>query len=222
MTRKVHYNLLPGQYEFLYGFDKAKINQDEVHTDVAAYVGGVTCVPGDTEYLTPTGWKTIDTLTLDSKLAVYYDDGSIRFENPLYVHKYSADKWYDFNTRFIHQTLCPNHKIVYWNDKHPEEIKTIRCEDYVQAGCNQHYKLKNYFKTNGNLTTGFTENELRVLVAYQADGYDYRKCHTNNTNRRIGFHLKKKHKIERLISLLEKQINLTMTKKGFRGLKRVS
>lgn len=41
MTRRTHYELLPGQYEFLYGVDQDKLNKDEVHTDIAAYCGGV-------------------------------------------------------------------------------------------------------------------------------------------------------------------------------------
>ena len=171
--------------------------------DVAVYQGGYTCVPKDTEFLSPTGWRTIDTLTKDDLLAVYHRDGSIKFEHPLEVFKWDADKWYEFNTTFIHQTLCPNHKIVYWNDRYPEEIRTIRCEDYVNSGCNSHYKLKNYFTSNGDLTTGLSEYELRLLVAYQADGYDYQKVHNNKTSKRkLGFHLKKANKIERLHKIL--------------------
>ena len=219
-AKVTHYELLPTQYDFLFGFDKEKLKEEKIYLDVSLYQGGFTCVPKDTEFLSPVGWVGIDKLTKEDKLAVYHQDGSIKFEYPKEVFKWKADKWYDFNTRFIHQTLCPNHKIVYWNDRHPDEIKTIRCEDYVQAGCNQHYKIKNYFKTNGNLTTGFTESELRVLVAYQADGYDYRKCHTNNTNRRIGFHLKKKHKIERLINLLEKTTKPYYDKERLQGIKK--
>lgn len=209
MSKKTHYELFKSQYNFMFGVDeKARENCDKEngrgsYMDFSLFQGGFTCVPEDTEYLSPTGWKPIKNLLKTSKLAVYYADGSIKFEEPKEVFKWEADKWYDFNTRFIHQTLCPNHKIVYWSDKKPEEIRTIRCEDYVNKGCNQHYKIKNYFKTNGDLSTGLSENELRVLVAYQADGYDYRAIH-GKSPRCLGFHLKKERKIKRLISLLEK------------------
>lgn len=227
MTKKTHYELFKTQYDFAFGIDEEARKKSDVengrgsYMDFATYSGGFGCVPADTEYLSPTGWKRIDTLTKEDKLAVYTKEGFIRFEKPLEVFKWNADKWYSFNTRFIHQTLCPNHKIVCWSDKIPNEIKTIRCEDYINNGCSQHYKLKNYFKTSGNTTTGLTETELRLLVAYQADGYNYQAIHHNKkSERRIGFHLKKKNKIIRLIKLLLKTDKPFSYKKRNYGLKK--
>lgn len=212
MTKKkiTEYELLPAQYEFCYGFDPKLLEAvDEkgnpyTYTDISLYQGGVTCVPADCEYLTPTGWKRIDTLTKDTEMAVYHKDGYIRFEKPKEVFIYPADVWYDFDTRFVKQTLCPNHKIVYFEDNDRDMLNPqfISCKDYVTNGCNQHYKIRNYFKTEGNLTLDLTEAELRLLVAYQADGYDYKKVH-GKTPRSMGFHLKKKNKIDRLVHILE-------------------
>lgn len=196
-VKKTEYILLPNQYKFLYGFDENLLNKDEVYTDVAAYIGGVTCVPKDAEYLSPTGWKTIDTLTLSSKLAVYYDDGSIRFENPLYVHKYPADKWYDITNKYISQRVCPNHKIVTWTksgkkrERSAEEFVNIH--NNTKYGINEYFKLS-FYKSEG-ASTGLTETQLRLAIAYQADGYSY--------NNKAAFHLKKKRKIDRLKLLLE-------------------
>lgn len=226
MSKKTHYELFPNQYKFAFEIDnEARIKSDQENgrgsfMDFALYKGGFGCVPADTEYLSPTGWKPIKNLIKTSKLAVYYPDGSIKFEEPKEVFKWNADKWYNFNTRFIHQTLCPNHKIVYWSDRNSEEIKTIRCEDYVNQGCNQHYKIKNYFRTSGDLLTGLSENELRVLVAYQADGYDYKLIYKNKSTRTLGFHLKKERKIKRLISLLEKCDKNFVDKPRLNGIKK--
>lgn len=209
MSKKTYYELFPTQYKFAFEIDnEARIKSDKENgrgsfMDFALYKGGFTCVPADTEYLSPTGWRRIDVLTKEDKLAVYTKEGFIKFEKPLEVFKWNADKWYNFNTRFIHQTLCPNHKIVYWDERKPEELKTIRCEDYVKAGCNQHYKIKNYFATSEKMKSGFSEIELRLIVAYQADGYDYQKIY-HSGKRKIGFHLKKKNKVNRLLDLLSK------------------
>lgn len=191
------YKLLPNQFAFLFDVDKEKLNKKDVHIDVAAYIGGVTCVPKDAEYLTPTGWKTIDTLTLDSKLAVYYDDGSIRFENPLYVHKYPADKWYNITNKFISQRVCPNHKIVTWTRTGKKRERSA--EEFVNIHNNTKHGINEYFKLSFNkdegISSGLTEAQLRLAVAYQADGY--------NCNNKAAFHLKKKRKIDRLKLLLE-------------------
>ena len=39
-TKKTKYKLLPTQYKFAYGFDKAKLNSDDVYLDVSLYQGG--------------------------------------------------------------------------------------------------------------------------------------------------------------------------------------
>lgn len=191
------YKLLPTQFMFLFDIDSKKLDQPEVHVDISAYIGGVTCVPKDAEYLSPTGWKTIDTLTLSSKLAVYYDDGSIRFENPLYVHKYPADKWYDITNKYISQRVCPNHKIVTWTKSGKKRERSA--EEFVNIHNNTKYGIEEYFKLSFNksegITTGLTETQLRLAVAYQADGY--------NCNNKAAFHLKKERKIDRLKLLLE-------------------
>ena len=42
------------------------------------------------------------------------------------------------------------------------------------------------------------------MVAYQADGYDYQKIYNNKGSKRtLGFHFKKKNKIERLQKILK-------------------
>ena len=81
MTKKTHYELFPTQYRFAFGIDnEARIKSDKENgrgsfMDFALYKGGFTCVPEDTEYLSPTGWKPIKNLLKTSKLAVYYADG---------------------------------------------------------------------------------------------------------------------------------------------------
>lgn len=206
MTKKTEYVLLPMQYKFLYDIPEDKLNKQRIYNDISLYQGGMTCVPGDTEYLSPTGWKTIDTLEKTDLLGVYHSNGTITFENPKEVFKWPADTWYNFNTRYTHQCLCPNHRIIYFSDKDREMLnpKVISCKEFVDKGCNQHYKIRNYFKSNSKYQAPYNDIELRLIVAYQADGYDYQATHKNkNSKRFIGFHLKKQEKIERLINLLK-------------------
>lgn len=209
--KETKFELLPGQIDFMFSipeenFHKTKKGKPVTHVDISCYQGGFTCVPGETEYLSPTGWKRIDTLTKEDLMAIYKEDGSIKFEHPKEVFKYPADKWYNFNTRHNKQCLCPNHKIVYFkeNDKEMLHPQFIKCEDFVNNGCNQHYKIKNTFKPSGETGLALTDAEIRLIVAYQADGYDYKKAHNQkDTKRTLGFHFKKKEKVERLQKILE-------------------
>ena len=101
------YKLLPAQKKFLFGFSRQLLDRvDEkgnkkIYQDIALYQGGMTCVPADTEYLSPTGWKRIDTLSKDDKLAIYHSDGTITFDYPKEVFKWPADVWYNFNTIYV-------------------------------------------------------------------------------------------------------------------------
>lgn len=208
------FNLYKEQAEFMFGIPESRFSEVDKETgliktpsDICCYQGGQTCVPEDTEYLSPRGWVSIKELDITKELAVYYPNGAIKFEKPKTVFRFPADEWYIFDTRFTKQCLCPNHKIVYFNDKDNkmESPKFIKCKDFVDRGCNSHYKLRNYFKSGNNNKLDLTEFELRLLVAYQADGYDYQKVYKHkNPKKTLGFHLKKKNKIERLISILDK------------------
>lgn len=40
-VKRTEYTLFPKQYEFLYGIDKSKLNQDRIYTDISLYQGGV-------------------------------------------------------------------------------------------------------------------------------------------------------------------------------------
>lgn len=204
MVKKTTYKLLPAQWEFLFGsiLDKLKSGQEEF-LDVSCYQGGFTCLPADAEYLSPTGWKRMDELTKEDKLAVYYDNGTIKYEHPKEVFKFPADKWYEFKTRFTHQVLCPNHKIVYFTDEAGLKPKKISCEEFVQKGCNAHYKIRNFFEPAEGFELDVDDYTLRLFVAIQADGYDYQKIHNNkHSDITVGFHLKKQQKIGRLRKLL--------------------
>lgn len=193
MTKEYNIELLPTQAEFMLGRDK---NLDR---DISLYQGGFTCVPADTEFLSPIGWKRIDTLTKGDKLAVYYDNGEIKYEHPLEVFKWNADKWYEFHTRTLWQKVCPNHKIVTWTSNGEKRIQTAveYYEEHSRLKQGHGGKFKTTFNING-IASGLSEKELRILVAYQADGTEYNYKSQYNCR----FHLCKKRKVNRLLELL--------------------
>ena len=205
MAKKTNYELFKSQYDFMFGIDEKaraecdKINGRGAYQDFALYKGGFTCKKANAEWLSPTGWKRLDELTTNDLMAVYHPESeSIKFEKPLEVFKWNADKWYEFHTRFLHQINCPNHKMYTIKNSKPH-IQSM--EDFY----NEHQKSlgghRGKFITTFNkegITTGLTENELRLLVAYQADGTLYKSEIEYNAR----FHFSKKRKVERLLKLL--------------------
>ena len=198
-AKVTHYELLPTQYDFLFGFDKEKLKGEKIYLDVSLYQGGFTCKKGNAEYLSPTGWKRIESLTKDDLMAVYHpENGSIKFEKPLEVFKWNADRWYEFHTRTLHQINCPNHKMYTIKDGKPHiQPMSEFYKEHIASKNGHRGKFITTFNKQG-IKTGLTENELRLLIAYQADGTLYK----SGTKYNVRFHLYKKRKVERLLELL--------------------
>ena len=208
-VKKTEYTLLNAQYRFLFGFDKELLHQiDEegrelIYNDVALYQGGVTCKKATAEWLSPTGWKTMDKLTKDSLMAVYYpEDKTIKFEHPKEVFIWDADEWYELDSRSIHQINCPNHRMYTIKDN-KEYIQSMAdfYEEHQNSKNGHRGKFVTTFKVTGSLH--YSEDELRLAIAFQADGYDLKNNHTWQH----AFHYKKNRKRERLEMLL-KQANI--------------
>lgn len=198
MTSKItKYELLPAQYKFLFKIPENKLNdKNRIYNDISLYQGGVTCKKASAEYLSPTGWKTIDKLTKKDKLAVYYPDGHIEFEHPKEVFVWDADEWYELDTRSIHQINCPNHRMYTIKDGR-EHIQSMK--DFYD----EHNSSKNGHR--GKFITTFTTHgkklnpiDLKLEVAFQADGYI-------SSSRKYPhmFHFKKERKVSRLVELLK-------------------
>lgn len=197
-AKQSKYELLPTQYDFLFGFNEEKLKEANTYLDVSLYQGGFTCKKANAEWLSPTGWRRLDELTKDDLMAVYYKDGSIKFEHPREVFKWDADKWYEFHTRTLHQINCPNHKMYTIKDS-KEHIQSMSefYKEHEMSKNGHRGKFITTFNQYG-IKTGLTENELRVLVAYQADGTNVKWGSTYNAK----FHICKQRKVNRLVDLL--------------------
>ncbi len=154
------------------------------------------CVDGETEYLSPTGWKRIDQYD-NTDVAQYTETGDIQFVEPLqYVEQVYRDDYIRIIGQGIDQRLTENHRFIY-HDKHG---KLNEC-----LSQNVH-QLKSWHKKNGVITSFnysgggicVSDNELKIQIAFKADG-TYQQDGTN----RAQFCFSKQRKIDRLISLLE-------------------
>lgn len=164
-------------------------------------VGDNECLTPDHEVLTPNGWKRIDEVTLDDKVAQWdYDTVSLSFVNPEEViKKQYVGPMYHFHDRVrnVSQITTPNHRMPlvypYWQGtkpwKHAEEIK---------------YHGGNALPTSGFISSGrsmyFHE---RLWIAVQADGSlaDDRYTGTKTGKMHYRFSFKRQDKIERLLWL---------------------
>lgn len=159
------------------------------------------CVDKETQVLTIDGWKNINTISTNDKIAQYHNNGDITFVYPQSIinKEYRGDLLFFNNKKnHINMMLTPDHRIIYKsNDKVYEqsagEFKFGGTKKIPVAG-----KLKGSYLVLSDYD--------RFLIALQADGSirDMGKrngkisgCHC------VDFTFSKRRKIERLTYLLD-------------------
>lgn len=175
-----------------------------VEADVIIYGGAAGCFSGDTEYLTPQGWKRIDEYKSDLVSTYNPTTGELVFEKPSVYIKQPCDKLTRLKGRGIDQALSDEHNIIYFNSHDLEKPKAITLTQMIERHAKSKTKgwtgkFKTTFKYNG-LGLDISEGYLRLQVAVIADGRIVKKGKDNYTQMRFS----KTRKYERLIEMCKK------------------
>ena len=161
--------------------------------------GGAFCVDGDTEYLTPYGWKRISDYK-EGELIAQWDDYKATFVKPLaYIESEAKNMLHISSESMYDMVLSENHDLVIETSK--GNVIKKRCKDLFDFNS---LTIKN--GNSGFIPVSFvadesmfnnslklTDDQIRLQVAYCADGNTYQ-------NR---IRIKKDYKINRLEKLLE-------------------
>uniref|UniRef100_A0A6C0CZ54 DNA-directed RNA polymerase n=1 Tax=viral metagenome TaxID=1070528 RepID=A0A6C0CZ54_9ZZZZ len=69
------------------------------------------CFTNETEVLTTNGWKNIEDITLNDKVATLEND-NVKYENPLELHQYDySGQLYNLTSQLVDLTVTPNHRM---------------------------------------------------------------------------------------------------------------
>lgn len=166
------------------------------------------CVSGDTEFLSPDGWRRIDSYN-GELVAQYNSDGTANFVNPISYIKRKQNNFIHVESVSIDQAITDDHRVIFENNNKLHEITGKELEN------RQKNKTRGF---NGKFITGFnlknetklnlSDDEIKLHIAIKADGNiinsDVDKSHFNSLPYfTIRFHLKKIRKIERLKEVLD-------------------
>ncbi len=183
-------------------------------------IGDNECLTGDHEVLTQTGWKRIDQINVNDKVAQWeYGTRKISFVKPTdYIVKHYKGEMNHFygSSNNVSQIVTPGHRMPviypYWTNDNQPECKLSK--DVLYHG------------GNGLPTAGYIENSGRCMspqeklyIAVQADGS---LCSEKYTGVKTGqkhyrFTFSKQRKIDRLHELCElagwkiTELNITNT-----------
>ena len=163
-----------------------------------AHGGGAFCVDGDTEYLTKDGWKKIS--NYNNEEVAQWDNGEISFVKPYYYHKHTAEKMYHIYTaNGLDMVLSEHHNVVLKTSK-GNIIKKITRDLLDEEGKNirngNNGFIPCYFNYEGGDGINLSDNEIRLQIAFCADG----SIIDNGKKGRI--RIKKDYKKKNLVELL--------------------
>lgn len=163
-----------------------------------AHGGGAFCVDGDTEYLTKDGWKKIS--NYNNEEVAQWDNGEITFVKPYYYHKHTAEKMYHIYTaNGLDMVLSEHHNMVLKTSK-GNIIKKITRDLLDEDGKNirngNNGFIPCYFNYEGGDGINLSDNEIRLQIAFCADG----SIIDNGKKGRI--RIKKDYKKKNLVELL--------------------
>ena len=158
--------------------------------EVKCIIGPLGCLPASSEYLTPEGWKRMDSYDPGDLVGVWRS-GSVTFERAEHIDLPAEEDFYRFDSGGLVMELSPEHKMLFynWNGK----LQTAPAS-YVA-----HKPSKRTIPTTFAVSSGkpMSDIELRLRVALSADG------HIPKAGNQVVFTLRKQRKIDRLTALLD-------------------
>lgn len=168
----------PGSREFPKWYTyklQPRINQAEAlqkayKNDVASLLMRMGCFSGDTEYLTPTGWRRFDAYeggyVAQWVPGISKNEGKIEFIKPSRYLKVMCNDWYQLqHSKGLDQVVDGKHRVVYWDGG----VKESTAPELMKRGTNS-FQVPALFRTTGGPGVPFTDDQIRIMVAICADG----------------------------------------------------
>lgn len=163
----------------------------ETRRRVSIIIGPLGCLSGDTEFLTPRGWKRIDAYEPGDQVGAW-DAGMLLFANPEAYLAEPCDELIQFEQGNLSMQLSPEHRMLL-NDYQGRPV--VKLAEEVELYPSR-YEVPTTFYPRLRPGIGISDAELRLRVAINADG------HHPKAGKQTLFGLRKDRKKKRLRSLL--------------------
>lgn len=169
---------------------------------IIAFAGKAGCVDKETEYLSEAGWKKVSEYS-GEKIAVYCEDGFIKYEYPLNYLKYPATTWYNFKSKYgLSLKLSGEHNVYYITSKNNlYHSKAEYIYNKIKNNKNHSFsgKLISTIDINNDYEAPYSDDLMRLIVAVQADGS---RVKNSTSTCRFSINVKKDRKKNRIEYLL--------------------
>lgn len=158
--------------------------------------GDENCLTGDHEFLTPMGWKRLDSYEFGDLVGQYTESGTVEFVTPTEYVIGKTDKLIHFENRSVSLSVTPSHRMIYQTRGRDGSDVLIKYHNAGEGQFSSAFVMQTGLVGQGGVN--LTDDELRLQVAIAADG-SFRK--DNSTNYCV-INLTKDRKKERLEKIL--------------------
>ena len=168
---------------------------------VRGIMGPVGCLPGDSEFLTPSGWVRMDAYKPGMKVATWAN-GCVYFDEVEYVNL-PCDEMIRFDSGSLVMELSPEHRVPHYQFDGQFKVKT--------AAEIEHRPSKRHIPTTFELSrpdAPISDNKIRFMVMFSADGHIHDRGYQANIT------VRKQRKVDRLRWLL-KECGITFKDKVY-------
>ena len=159
--------------------------------------GGAYCVDGDTEYLSPEGFKKIS--EYKGEKVGQWEDGVLTFVQPYaYIETPATKMYHIYNKKNLDMVVSENHDIIMYTSKGnliKKRAKDIIENENIKSGNHGFIPISFIYK-NEEKGINMSDDEIRLQVAFCADG-------TILKNKKGRVRVKKAEKRERMRFLLQ-------------------
>lgn len=154
--------------------------------------GPFRCLPGETEFMTPNGWKRIDEWQRGDKVLQWSPDREASFVEPEAWIENEAEEFIRFeNVHGMRMVMTPNHRIPHYNWEGKFSVKTaeeIACKPSKRT-------IPTTFNVVGERVE-ISDDMIRFAVMMHADG------HYPKRGKRAQIKVRKERKKERIRQIL--------------------
>lgn len=134
---------------------------------IRGLVGPWRCLPGDTEFLTPTGWKRMDAYQQGDLVAQWDRLGKLTFVEPSEYHVSPASEFIEFDNGSLTMRLSRTHRVPHlnWDNK----FLVLTAEEIARKPSRR--KLITTFEPPDGPGLSMSDDLIRFAVMMHADGH---------------------------------------------------
>jgi len=158
--------------------------------------GPVGCLPADSEFLTPSGWKRMDSYQEGVDLCAQWNPvtNTIEFVPPSAYIVEPCEEFIRFSSGSLVMELSEEHRVPHWDWKGDFVVKTAKEIEHSPS----RRKIPTTFCGPDSDSLGMSEDLIRFAVMMHADGHYLASCKTAVVS------LRKQRKKDRLRELLKR------------------